>query len=152
MGRLIIVQPGRAVIELPIHLASVVTIEDCEECDDGVEGMVADGRIELHRVVRLVAANRVIQTDIPLAEHAGSVYGISLESANEGQSVRIRTEGVESIPGFAFAPNQPVFAGNDGLPTQDTSDLDVDVQIGTAITLETVLIRIEAPIYKGPVL
>lgn len=147
MGRLIIVQPGRAVIELPIHLASIAVHEECEE---GIEGMVAGGRIELHRVVRLVGANRVVQTDIPLSEFAGSVYGISIESANEGQSIRIRTDGVELIPGFAFEPNQPVFAGVDGMPTQDTDDLDVDAQIGTAVSLETVLIRIEAPVYKGP--
>lgn len=143
MGRLIIVQPGRAVIERQIALPSIPATDETI----GVNARVAATRIEFARAVRLVALNAVAHTTFPLSEFAGTVYGITIESANEGQSVRVRTEGSAQFPGLTLTPNEPVFAGPDGVLVQDTTGLDVEVQVGTAISADTILIRVEAPVY-----
>lgn len=146
MGRVIVVQPGRAVVEIPLALPFVPLPQDDRA---GIQTAVAADRIEAFRAVRFVSENSVAHAATPSAQHAGAVCGVAIEPANPGQYVRYRTEGVERIRGAQFVPDEPVFSGFAGVLTQSTSGLDADVQIGTAITAEALLIRIELPVYRG---
>ncbi|MCD9087379.1 hypothetical protein [Stenotrophomonas sp. SY1] len=110
--------------------------------------MVLPAAIDLggHRVVRSSAGN-VGYADAYDADHGDDVLGISLGAAAVGDDVQVRVGGLITEPSWAWTPEEPIFVGAEGIPTQ-TAPLDAAflLVVGFAVTSTSMRVRIESPI------
>lgn len=115
----------------------------------GGEVVVLPAAIDLggHRVVRSSAGN-VGYADAYDADHGDDVLGISLGAAAVGDDVQVRVGGLITEPSWAWTPEEPIFVGAEGIPTQ-TAPLDAAflLVVGFAVTSTSMRVRIESPIY-----
>ena len=74
------------------------------------------------------------------------VSGITQGAVVNGATVTVQTTGQLTEPTWAWTSG-PVYLGSDGLLTQSPPISGVIVELGTALTPTTLLIRVQPPIY-----
>lgn len=100
-----------------------------------------------HRVVRS-SGGFVGYADAYDEDHGDDVLGLTLGAAVAGDDVQVQTAGVITEPSWAWTPEEPIFAGAGGIPTQSApTDAAFLLVIGFAITATSMRVRIESPIY-----
>lgn len=100
-----------------------------------------------HRVVRSTG-EYAGYADAYNADHGDDVLGLTLGAATAGDDVQVQTGGTINEPSWDWTPEEPVFAGADGIPTQSPpTDAAFLLVIGFAITSTSMRVRIESPIY-----
>lgn len=103
-----------------------------------------------HRIVRAVNGIEVDYADNTVEAHGDVLLGISLNAATAGAPVRVQTEGELEHGGWSWVPEQPIWLGTNGLPTQTPPDSPVarfSVRIAFAMTATKIFIEIEEPVF-----
>lgn len=95
-----------------------------------------------HRVVAINADGTVTHLDLSEAEAA---LGVSLNAALAGEPVTVQRTGLVSHSGWAWTPNTPIFAIDDGQISHTAGS--VIIPLGVALDTDTIFIRIDNPIY-----
>lgn len=115
-----------------------------------------DGAVAVERVAsEVISALRVVRTTVqsvltyarPPEPEALAPLGVSVQSGAAGTNIRVVTAG-PIVDGFwSWIPGQPVLLGFDGQLTQaQPAALAYLVVIGFAVTPETLIVRIQAPL------
>ena len=88
-----------------------------------------------------------MRTVDPEADSIAEVLGITTTATGaSGETVFVQTAGELSDSSFSFLPG-PVFVGANGSLTQNPPTTGAVLQVGVAVTLTSLLIRIQQPIY-----
>jgi hypothetical protein len=106
---------------------------------------IADGTINGHRAVRVSGAGRVAlaNSDDPLT--AGTVIGVSLTAAFDGETVTVQIIGEINEPTFNFTPG-PVYFTATGALTQTLPASGYLQQIAVALDTTEISVQIGPPI------
>jgi len=100
-----------------------------------------------HRVVRSTGGF-VGYADAYDPDHGDDVLGLTLGAAAAGDDAQVQSAGLVTEPSWAWVPEEPVFVGAEGIPTQSApTDAAFLLVIGFAITATSMRVRIESPIY-----
>lgn len=86
--------------------------------DPTITPKLASGSISGHRVVRGIDAAEVGYTDVTDPSQVFSTLGISLNGANAGDVVNVKTQGEVTEPSWAWTPLMPIFLAANGMMTQ----------------------------------
>lgn len=86
------------------------------------------------RAVILDEAGIAFLADHTNLDHMNAVYGVTLESAVQGEPVGIQAFGEVSNPTWNWTPRALIFLGLDGELTQDTIDSGFLLPVGRAIS------------------
>lgn len=109
--------------------------------------LAGPGGIGGHRLVRSIGSGAVGYVSASNVDHGDDTEGLSLNAAAEGADVTIQTAGPVAFAGWAWTPQQPVFAGDDGLLTQTPPTTGFVQIVGHAEDATTLFLRIESPVY-----
>lgn len=74
--------------------------------------------------------------------HIGRVVGVTKTSATAGASVNIQTGGIVTDAAFTFAPDLPIFSGNDGELTETPPAAGIVQKVGVSIAANQILLNI----------
>lgn len=107
---------------------------------------VADGAIGGQRVVRATTAGKVGYVDPSDPAQAHAAIGLTMGAATDGASINVQFSGEMTEPSWAWAANQPIFAGANGVPTQTPPTTGFQAAIGVAISATSLVIQIKSPI------
>lgn len=109
---------------------------------------IADGVLSGHRLVMSTGSGKVGYVDAANAAHAGLALGITTGAAVDAASVDVQLVNEMVEPSWSWASG-PVYAGANGIPTQDTSTLAFVQVIGIATEPTKLMINIQPAILKG---
>lgn len=100
-----------------------------------------------HRLVRS-AGGAIGYVDPGDPSHGDDTLGITASAGAAGDTITVVTFGPVSFNGWAWTPDQPVFAAPNGLLTQTPDDTAAFVQVvGHAESPTTIFVSITPPIY-----
>lgn len=100
-----------------------------------------------HRLVRS-ASGSIDYVDPGDPTHGDDTLGITAGAGTAGDTITVVTFGPVSFNGWAWTPDQPVFAAPNGLLTQTPDDTAAFVQVvGHAESPTTIFVSITPPIY-----
>lgn len=107
---------------------------------------VAGATISGHRAVKIVAglAQYADKDDLFAAE---SVLGITTNAALVGEDLNIVMFGEIQEGSWAWTQNLPIYLGDIGVLTQTPPTLGAAVELGIALTSDTILVRIQKSIF-----
>lgn len=126
---------------------------------DTLGGLTANGVVTLsrvaaqalggHRIVRSVDASLVDYADQTNAAHGASVLGFTTGAAALGDPVQVQSKGDLVHSGWNWVPNQPIWVGANGVPTQTPPDTPAafDLRVAVAITATQIYIEVEEVLY-----
>lgn len=106
---------------------------------------LAGGTIFGGRAVELNNQGRIIH-----ANSSGSgfgIIGVAVQSGIEGNNIEVVTYGAFTDNSLNLQHDEPIFLRDNGLLSQTPPSNGVTVVIGSAISTNTMFIRIEQPIY-----
>lgn len=110
----------------------------------------ADEALSALRVVRVAAPDRLRYARPPELEALAPI-GITTAASSTGELVQLATRGPVQDSAWHWTAGVPVLLGLDGLLVQtQPAGLAVMLVIGLAITTDTIVIRIGAPIDLAP--
>lgn len=93
------------------------------------------------KAVALTGSNNAVLADKDTPSHASAVYGLTITSANPGETVSVQTFG-EVDTNYEFTSGQPVFLGNNGNLTQTVPTSGFTLIVGWAITASKIFVSI----------
>lgn len=97
------------------------------------------------RLVSSVSATEVLYADSD-SYTTSFVLGVSLESGNPGDDIRIQLFGLLEDPSFTFGINVPLYLGNDGIITDVAPTVGTRTRVGHGLGTGSIFIKIEEPI------
>lgn len=124
------------------HCGSAGPIQDPPACGGEVT-FVAGADLNAFLLVRLDANTQAIAADQSLS---GSVLGVTLASALQGEAVAMRIFGPVSNPAWSWTPGGSLFLGSSGAMTQTPPTSGYLVAVGSAISATEAFINIEPAI------
>jgi hypothetical protein len=99
-----------------------------------------------HRVVRSIGTDDLVDyADSTNPAHAGNVIGITLNAANAGTIVLIRSTGEVADPSFSFSPG-PIYFDALGRLTQVRPTTGFMQQVAVASSLTEIVVQLGSPI------
>ncbi len=98
------------------------------------------GSVQAFYVVSSINATQVAHTDPSSLESITSSLGISLQSATNGNSVDIKTNGVVNENSWSWTPDLPVFVGSGGQLTQTAPSSGYLRRVGVALSATSIAI------------
>jgi len=141
--------------ETVVDTTEVLTIlRECgEQGPPGPAGQPGEASVQFpageaiggHRAVRLIAG-RVYYADNTELTGANVLLGVSKGAAVEDALVTIQTLGLMTEPSWAWAPDQPVFVGVNGLLTQAVPVAGFSLMVGFATSPTQIFIGLKMPI------
>lgn len=102
-----------------------------------------------HRIVRSVDVSLVDYADASNGLHGSSVLGFTTGASIAGGLIAVQNEGDLEFSGWSWTPNQPIWVGTNGMPTQVPPDASsaFDMRVAFAISPTKIFIEIEEPVY-----
>lgn len=91
----------------------------------------------------------LVYADSANASHYFKTCGITETSATVGNNANVRYDGIVKNDGWSFTPELPVFLGESGNVTQNPESGVFLLQLGHAVTANTVYIEIKTPIMRA---
>ena len=100
-----------------------------------------------HTVVVFNSSFNLIAANSSLTSNAGSIIGITVQSAVSGDTVQVAVDG-ETItePSWSWSPNQPLYFNTEGTLTTTRPTSGFIQQVATAVSATTILVRATTPI------
>lgn len=108
--------------------------------------MVAASTLSGHRAVVSVSATEIGYADNDTPSHSVKVLGIIKDAANAGGTVMVQTFRSMTEPSWDWTPGQPIFLGNNGMLTQTVPATGFILELGVAISPQTIWIDIKQAI------
>ncbi len=109
----------------------------------------AGENISAHKgVIVDFASGKAYTADNDTLSHMDNVTGVSVNAANTGDRVTIRTLGRLTDQSFSFSEG-PVFLGSNGALVQSRPSASFLAQLGIAETENTLFVKIERPIKQA---
>lgn len=103
-----------------------------------------------HRIVYSVDQSYVNLADNRVAEHGAALLGFTTGAAIADAQVAIQNEGELEFSGWSWTPLQPIWVGENGMPTQtppgDTAAFDA--RVAFAVSPTRIFIEIEEAVYN----
>ncbi len=100
-----------------------------------------------HRLVLTDASGHLIYADSTVRSHALAVMGMTSGAADTGSPLNIVRSGYLEEPSWAWAPDQPVYLGLAGVPTQTLPPAAVfSLIVGFPVTATKLFVSIREPI------
>lgn len=155
----VIVVGQRSTAGVSVASTSVVTVVGKgAQGPAGPEGPVgpAGGDVIVLPAATDLGGHRVVRSNSGFAgyadaydpDHGDDVLGVTLGAAVAEDDVQIQVGGVVTEPSWSWVPEEPIFLGADGLPTQAVpTDAAFLLVIGFSETPTSMRVRIESPIY-----
>ncbi len=114
---------------------------------EGGSGLTHTAGVSLggHRAVVLNAAEEAIYADNTTLTHADKVLGITTGAVTAGQAASIRTTGEITEPSWAWALDQAIFLGVDGMLTQTPPSSGFLLVMGFPISATKMFLAIGEP-------
>lgn len=110
----------------------------------------AGASVSGHRVLIEQDDGTVIHADASTLSHAERIVGVSSNAAAEGDVVTIVQMGRMTDASLSFTAGDPLFLGADGAITATPPAAPAFLlQIGSALSADTINIRISRPIYRS---
>lgn len=107
---------------------------------------IADGALGGHRVVRATTAGKVGYVDPSDPAQAHAALGLTTGAAIDGAPIYVRYGGALTEPSWSWTPNQPIFAGASGIPTQTPPVSGFHAPIGVATSATSMVVQIKTPV------
>lgn len=102
-----------------------------------------------HRLVKYVTGGKIVPVDPFNPDDAGCIVGMTFGAAIQGDFAGIRIAGTLEEPSWNWIPNEPVFVGAFGIPTQTIDPGWAFVQvIGRALSPTEIAMTIFPPIMQ----
>lgn len=103
------------------------------------------------RVVRSTGANLAEYADCRFPDHGDDTLGVTRGAAAAGTTVRIANGNEMQDPAWTWAPQQPIYLGENGLMTQTPPDpaggAAFSQEVAVATAPDAIMVRIGPPIY-----
>lgn len=108
--------------------------------------LTADGPLSGRRVVRSTTGGKAGYADSGTPAHANLVLGITTSAAADGADVFIQLSGLIVEPTWAWAANQTVFCGLNGVLTQTPPTAGFSLVVGVATSPTSLAVDVKQPI------
>ena len=122
-----------SILDLPQVIAPLVT-------DD--PPLIANGDISGHRVVAGLSDTQITYADKDTPTHKSLVLGITRNAARTGDSVMVQSRRVMTEPSWNWTQGMPLFLANNGMMTQNVPQTGFVMELGVALTPQTMWINI----------
>lgn len=101
------------------------------------------------KAVTTNSSGELVYADAANQAHYFKTCGIAETSATAGNNANVRYDGIIKNDGWSFTPELPVFLGESGLVTQNPESGVFLLQLGHAVTANTVYLEIKTPIMRA---
>lgn len=108
---------------------------------DVIAGMTLSG----HRIVVPQPDLTVVYADNDNMSHIRLPMWLTLGAATAGQPVTVHALGTVVEPGWSWTPGEPIYLGDDGIPTQTTPDIST-----ATFLIEVALAESDTVIFYNP--
>jgi hypothetical protein len=95
-----------------------------------------------HRVVIASSDTEINYADKDTPAHEFLVIGIIANAVSVGDSTTVTPEGIMIEPSWTWTPGNPIFLGNNGMMTQSAPTSGFVLEIGVAISSQSIWIAI----------
>ena len=115
--------------------------------DPATKDYTATLDVRAHHVVVGQAGDGVRELDITDNSHGISILGIATQAALTGETTKVQSSGYMTEAGWSWTPEEPIYAGAEGLLTQTLPAGNYVVIVALALSATEINVSIQTPIY-----
>ena len=108
---------------------------------------MAAAPVRAHHVVVGQVDGKARELDIDTPGHGLSILGIARTAADTGVTFSVQSSGYMTEAGWSWTPNEPIYAGAEGLLTQSVPAGSFIVIVALALSATEINVFLQTPIY-----